>query len=98
MPDTVLPSGETCRAAADAAEGRVILVVGTFTIVLAAIAAIAALLRPRNVQDSHERSRQEGCRPRSQRRVRADADRGKGTCVEIVPRGFSPRHRRQELP
>ena len=42
MPDTVLPSGETCRAAADAAEGRVILVVGTFTIVLAAIAAIAA--------------------------------------------------------
>ena len=42
MPDTVLPSGETCRAAADAAESRVILVVGTFTIVLAAIAAIAA--------------------------------------------------------
>ena len=42
MPDTVLPSGETCRAAADAAEGRVILVVGSFTLVFAAIAAIAA--------------------------------------------------------
>jgi len=42
MPDTILPSGETCRAAADAAETRVILVVGTFTIVLAAIAAAAA--------------------------------------------------------
>ena len=42
VPDTVLPSGETCRAAADAAEGRVIWVVGTFTIVLAAIAALAA--------------------------------------------------------
>ena len=67
VPDTVLPSGETCRAAADAAEGRVILVVGTFTIVLAAIAAIAALLLPRNIQDSHERSRHEGCRPRSRR-------------------------------
>ena len=44
MPDTVLPSGETCRAAADAAETRVILVVGTFTIVLAAIAALAAFI------------------------------------------------------
>jgi MFS family permease len=42
MPDTVLPSGETCRAAADAAETRVILVVGTFTLGLAAIAALAA--------------------------------------------------------
>ena len=80
MPDTVLPSGETCRAAADAAEGRVILVVGTFTIVLAVNRRNRGVLRPRNIQDSHERSRQEGCRPRSQRRVRADADRGKGTC------------------
>jgi MFS family permease len=42
VPDTVLPSGETCRAAADAGEGRVILVVGTVTIVFAVIAAIAA--------------------------------------------------------
>jgi MFS family permease len=44
VPDHVLPSGDTCRAAADAGEGRVILVVGTFTLVLAAIAAIAAFL------------------------------------------------------
>jgi MFS family permease len=42
VPDKVLPSGETCRAAADAGEGRVILVVGTVTIVFAVIAAIAA--------------------------------------------------------
>ena len=42
MPDTILPSGETCRAAADAAETRVILVVGTVTLALAAIAALAA--------------------------------------------------------
>src|SRR6476659_423348 len=33
LPDKVLPSGETCRAAADAAEGRVIWVVGSFTLV-----------------------------------------------------------------
>ena len=33
MPDALLPSGETCRAAADAAETRVIWVVGTFTLV-----------------------------------------------------------------
>jgi len=44
MPDNVLPSGDTCRAAADAGEGRVILVVGTFTLCLAAIAALAAFL------------------------------------------------------
>lgn len=42
LPDKILPSGETCRAAADAAEGRVILVVGTFTLALSVIAAIAA--------------------------------------------------------
>jgi MFS family permease len=42
MPDVVLPSGETCRAAADAAETRVILVVGTFTLGLAIVAALAA--------------------------------------------------------
>ena len=42
MPDIVLPSGDTCRAAADAGEARVIMVVGTFTIVFAVIAAIAA--------------------------------------------------------
>ena len=39
LPDHVLPSGETCRAAADAVEGRVILVVGSFTLGLAALAA-----------------------------------------------------------
>ena len=44
VPDKVLPSGDTCRAAADAGEGRVILVVGTFTLALAAIAALAAFL------------------------------------------------------
>ena len=42
MPDTLLPSGETCQAAADAAQTRVILVVGTFTLGLAVIAALAA--------------------------------------------------------
>ena len=42
MPDTLLPSGETCQAAAEAAQTRVILVVGTFTLVLAAIASLAA--------------------------------------------------------
>jgi MFS family permease len=42
MPDKILPSGETCRAAGDAAEGRVIMVVGGFTLGLAVIAAIAA--------------------------------------------------------
>jgi len=42
MPDKILPSGETCRAAGDAAETRVILVVGSFTLGLAIIAAIAA--------------------------------------------------------
>ena len=42
LPDKVLPSGETCRAAADAAEGRVIWVVGSFTLGLAALAAFAA--------------------------------------------------------
>ncbi len=42
MPDKILPSGETCRAAADAAETRVIMVVGAFTLGLAIIASIAA--------------------------------------------------------
>jgi MFS family permease len=42
VPDKLLPSGETCRAAADAAEGRVIMVVGTFTLGLAIIASLAA--------------------------------------------------------
>jgi MFS family permease len=42
LPDHVLPSGETCRAAADAIHGHVLAVVGGFTIGLAAIAAIAA--------------------------------------------------------
>ncbi len=41
-PDVQLPSGETCRAAADAIEGNVVLVVGGITLGLAIIAAIAA--------------------------------------------------------
>ena len=98
MPDKVLPSGDTCRAAADAGEGRVIMVVGTFTLVFAVIAATRGVLLPRDIQDSHERSRQERCRPRSQGGVRAVADRGKGTCVEVEPLRLSSRQRRQELP
>ena len=42
MPDTVLPSGETCLAAADAAQTRVILVVGSVTLGLSIVAALAA--------------------------------------------------------
>jgi len=42
LPDHVLPSGETCREAADAIHGQVLMVVGGFTIGLAVIAAIAA--------------------------------------------------------
>jgi MFS family permease len=42
MPDTLLPSGETCRAAAEAAETRVIWVVGSITFGLAIVAAAAA--------------------------------------------------------
>jgi hypothetical protein len=41
-PEVILPSGETCRAAGDAAETRVILVVGSVTLGLAIIAALAA--------------------------------------------------------
>ena len=54
--------------------------------------------RARNVQDSHERSRQEGRRARSQGRVRANADRGEGTRVEVVPLRYQYRQCRQELP
>ena len=42
QPNVVLPSGETCRATADAIEGDVIWVVGSITFGLAIIAAIAA--------------------------------------------------------
>jgi MFS family permease len=42
LPDHVLPSGETCRAAADAIEKDVIWVVGSFTFGLACLAALAA--------------------------------------------------------
>ena len=98
MPDKILPSGETCRAAADAAEGRVIMVVGGFTLAFAVIAVLAAFMRARDVQDSHERSGQEGRRARSQGRVRAVADRGKGARVEVVPLRFSSRHCLQEFP
>ena len=41
-PDVVLPSGQTCRATADAIEVNVVWVVGSFTLGLAIIAAIAA--------------------------------------------------------
>jgi len=41
-PDVALPSGQTCRAAADAIEGRVVWTVGSITFALAVIAAIAA--------------------------------------------------------
>ena len=46
MPDDVLPSGDTCRAAADAAEGRVILVVGTFTLVSGSYRRTRGVLLP----------------------------------------------------
>jgi MFS family permease len=42
MPDHMLPSGETCRAAADAGEAQVIVTVGSICLALAVIAAIAA--------------------------------------------------------
>jgi MFS family permease len=41
-PDTVLPSGETCRQAADAIESDVVWTVGSITLGLAVVAAIAA--------------------------------------------------------
>jgi hypothetical protein len=41
-PDTVLPSGETCRQAADAIESSVVWTVGSITLALAIIAAISA--------------------------------------------------------
>jgi MFS family permease len=42
LPDHVLPSGETCRAAASAGETQVIVAVGSICLALAVIAAIAA--------------------------------------------------------
>jgi len=41
-PDVTLPTGETCRAAADAIEGNVVWTVGGITLALAVIAAISA--------------------------------------------------------
>jgi MFS family permease len=41
-PDVALPTGQTCRAAADAIEGRVVWTVGSITFALAIIAAISA--------------------------------------------------------
>jgi len=41
-PDVVLPSGQTCRAAADVIESNVVWTVGSITLGLAIIAAIAA--------------------------------------------------------
>ena len=46
-PDVQLPTGETCRAAADAIESNVVWTVGTFTFGIAVIAAIAATRRAR---------------------------------------------------
>jgi MFS family permease len=42
VPDTILPSGQTCRAAADAVENNVIWTVGGITLALCVIAAISA--------------------------------------------------------
>lgn len=41
-PETLLPSGQSCRAAADAIESDVVWTVGTITLALAIIAAISA--------------------------------------------------------
>jgi MFS family permease len=41
-PDVQLPTGETCRAAADAIEGNVVWTVGSITFALAIIAAVSA--------------------------------------------------------
>ena len=41
-PDVVLPSGETCRAAADTIESHVVWTIGSITLALAVVAAIAA--------------------------------------------------------
>ena len=96
MPDTVLPSGETCRAAADAAEGSGDSGRRHLHDRVGSNRRDRGVPLTRNIQDSHERSRQEGCRPRSQRRVRANAVRGKGTCRRnSVARGISSRQRRQ---
>jgi MFS family permease len=42
VPDTILPTGATCRATADAIENSVIWTVGSFTLALGIVAAIAA--------------------------------------------------------
>src|SRR3954451_15393039 len=46
-PDTLLPSGQSCRAAADAIESDVVWTVGSITFGLAIIAALAALSAPK---------------------------------------------------
>ena len=95
MPDTLLPSGETCRAAADAARnsgdpGRRHLHAR-----VGSNRRARGVQRTRNIQDSHERSRQEGCGPHSQRGIRPVAVRGKGTFVEVVSSRYQFRQRRQ---
>ena len=50
-----------------------------------------------NIQDSHERSRQEGRYPHSQRGISAIAVRGKGTFVEVVSLRYRPRQCLQEV-
>jgi len=42
LPDHILPSGETCRAAAEGGETRVVITVGSICLALSVIAAIAA--------------------------------------------------------
>ena len=42
QPDVVLPSGETCQVTAEGIQSDVVWTVGTFTLVLAVIAAVAA--------------------------------------------------------
>ena len=85
MPDNVLPSGDTCRAAADAGEARVIMVVGTFTLVFAVIAAIAAYFSRETSRIHMNDLGKKDAVPVPKDGVRAHADRGKGTCVEVEP-------------
>jgi MFS family permease len=80
-PDVVLPTGENCRAAADAIESDVVWTVGSITLGLAVIAAIAAFTARETYRvhlndlgdkdarpvpkDEYERIRREGMRSTS---------------------------------
>ena len=61
-----------------------ILVVGTFTLGLAVIAAIAAFIARETSRIHMNDLGKKDAVPVPEGRVRADADRGKGTCVEIA--------------